>query len=56
MSVRQSRKSLVATGLLVTGFTLISGMMAWALDVSDIRPEWTEEGKEAGFAAGAVAY
>ncbi len=46
MRERQSRKSLVAMGLLVAGFTVMSGMMAWALDVSDIRPEWTEAGKK----------
>ncbi|WP_342346476.1 SUMF1/EgtB/PvdO family nonheme iron enzyme, partial [uncultured Nitrospira sp.] len=46
MRVRRNRKSLVSTGLLVAGFTLMSGMMAWGLDVSDIRPEWTEAGKK----------
>lgn len=46
MRVSRSRKSLVAMGLLVAWFTVISGMMAWALDVSDIRPEWTEAGKK----------
>lgn len=46
MRERRSRECLVAMGLLVVGFILMSGVMAWALDVSDIRPEWTEEGKK----------
>lgn len=45
MRERQSRKYLVVMGLMVVGFTLMPGMIAWGLDVSDIRPEWTEEGK-----------
>jgi iron(II)-dependent oxidoreductase len=38
-------KTLVTLGVLVTGFIMVFGIVAWALDVSDIRPQWTDEGK-----------
>jgi iron(II)-dependent oxidoreductase len=45
MCAKQRRTRLVAKALLAAGLILLSGMMAWALDVSDIRPQWTDEGK-----------
>ncbi|HBP89394.1 MAG: SUMF1/EgtB/PvdO family nonheme iron enzyme [Nitrospira sp.] len=38
-------KKFVVMGLLVAWLVLVSGIIVWAFDVSDVRPEWTDEGK-----------
>ena len=45
MCEMQRRNGLVVMGLLVVGLTVLFDTMAWGLDVSDIRPQWTDEGK-----------
>lgn len=45
MCGKKHRKSILVMCLMAVGLIVLSGRMVWALDVSDIRPKWTEEGK-----------